>query len=75
MKYISITQAKKHFQSIISQIEKRQEDYCICINGKPTIKMELINSNSRKNLFGCAKGMFEIPDDFDDIDLGFDFDN
>lgn len=32
------------------------------------------NSNPRKSFVGCAKGMFEIPDDFDDIDLSKEFD-
>lgn len=28
---------------------------------------------SRENFFGCAKGTFEIPDNFDDIDIESDF--
>ena len=36
--------------------------------------MTLYENNPRSNLFGCAKGMFEIPDNFDDIDIGELFD-
>ena len=42
-------------------------------NGKPVLKVTLFEENDRKNLLGCAKGMFMIPDDFDEIDLSADF--
>ena len=42
-------------------------------NGKPVLKVTLYEDDSRKNLFGCAKGMFTIPDDFDEIDISKDF--
>ena len=35
--------------------------------------MTLVDDNPRKNLFGCAKGLFEIPNDFDDIDISKNF--
>ena len=42
-------------------------------NGKPVLKVTLYDNESRKGLFGCARGMFEIPDDFDDIDISTGF--
>ena len=55
-------------------LEDRKED-CIILtrNDKPTIKMTLIEENSRKDFFGCAKGLFEVPNDFDEIDISKDF--
>ena len=66
--------AKTNLSKIVKLLEDKQEDYVILSrNGKAIIKMELIDENPRKNLFGCAKGMFEIPEDFDEIDISNDF--
>lgn len=55
-------------------LEDRKEDYIIISkNGKPTLKVTLVNDNPRKSFIGCAKGMFTIPDNFDDIDISKDF--
>ncbi len=42
-------------------------------NGKPVLKVTLFSADDRSHLFGCAKGMFSIPDDFDGIDIADDF--
>lgn len=67
-------EAKTNLSKITKLLEDGVED-CVILsrNGKPIIKMTLIEENPRRNLFGCAKGMFEIPDDFDDIDISEDF--
>lgn len=70
----NIYEAKTNLSKICKQLEDKKEDYIILSkNGKPIIKMTLINDNSRENLVGCAKGMFEVPDDFDDIDISNSF--
>lgn len=70
MTQYNMYEAKTNLSRICKQLEDKKED-CIILsrNGKPIIKMTLINDNPRKNLIGCAKGMFKIPDDFDDIDI------
>ena len=67
-------EAKINLSKITKLLEDIKED-CIVLSrkGKPIIKMTLIDNNPRKNLFGFAKGLFEIPEDFDDIDIGSDF--
>lgn len=32
-------------------------------------------SKNRERLFGCAVDLFDIPDNFDDLDLAEDFEN
>ena len=67
-------EAKTNLSKIVKILEDKKEDYIVLSrNGKQIIKMTLIDDSPRKNLFGCAKGMFEIPDDFDDIDISKDF--
>ena len=67
-------EAKTNFSKIAKILEEKKEDYVIISrNGKPILKIVLVEDNPRKNLIGCAKDMFEIPNDFDDIDISEDF--
>lgn len=67
-------EAKTNLSKISKILENKEED-CVIIskNGKPTLKVVLYSNNPRKNLIGCAKGKFTIPEDFDDIDISSDF--
>ena len=70
----NMSEAKTNFSKIAKLLEDKKEDMVIiCRNNKPLLKVELYEENSRKNLFGSAKGMFTIPDNFDDIDITNDF--
>lgn len=74
MTQYNMYEAKTNFSKIAKMLEEKEEDYVVISrNGKPILKITLYNENPRKNLFGCAKGMFEVPDDFDDIDISEDF--
>ncbi len=67
-------EAKSNLSKITKLLEDRVEDVVIISrNGKPILKVTLIDENNRQDLFGCAKGMFTIPDDFDEIDISEDF--
>ncbi len=67
-------EAKTNLSKITKLLEDRVEDVVIISrNGKPILKVTLIDENNRQDLFGCAKGMFTIPDDFDEIDISEDF--
>lgn len=70
MKQINMSEV--NFTKIVELLENKKEDMVvICKRGKPTLKVTLYNN--RTKLLGCAKGMFEIPNDFDDIDISNEF--
>ena len=74
MTQYNMYEAKTNFSKISKLLEEKKEDYVIISrNGKPVLKITLVEDNPRKNLIGCAKGMFTIPKDFDDIDISEDF--
>lgn len=74
MTQYNMYEAKTNLSKIVKILEEKKED-CIYLSrkGKPIVKMTLAEEKSRESLFGCAKGMFEIPEDFDDIDISDDF--
>ena len=75
MTQYNMYEAKTNFSKISKLLEDRVEDFVVISrNGKPILKITLYDNESREGLFGCAKGMFEIPEDFDDIDISNDFD-
>lgn len=68
-------EAKTNLSKICRLLEEEKEDYIIISrNNKPLLKVTLYDAeNKREKLFGCAKGKFSIPDNFDDIDISEDF--
>lgn len=75
MSVFNMYEAKTNLSKISKLLEEKKEDMVIISrNGKPVLKVTLYDNNNRQSLFGCAKGLFEIPDDFDDIDLSLEFD-
>ena len=74
MTQFNMYEAKTNLSRISKLLEEKEEDVVIISrNGKPILKVTLFDESDRKSLFGCAKGMFTIPDDFDEIDLSADF--
>lgn len=70
----NIHETKTNFSKIAKLLEDKIEDSIIVSrNGKPILEIRLYEENKRKKLFGCGKGMFEIPENFDDIDVVSDF--
>lgn len=75
MQQFNIYETKTNFSKIAKLLEDKEEDVVIISrNGKPILEIRLIEDRKREKLFGCAKGTFEIPEDFDDIDISEDFD-
>lgn len=67
-------EAKTNLSKISKILEDGIEDYVlISRNGKPVMKVTKYVSSNRKGFYGCAKGMFNIPKDFDDIDISSEF--
>lgn len=74
MTQFNMYEAKTNLSKITKILEDKEEDMVIISrNGKPVLQVTLYKNNNRANLLGCAKGMFEIPEDFDDIDISEDF--
>ena len=75
-------EAKTNLSKIAKLLEEGREDYVIIArNGQPLLRVILEKKTDAKNKFleeepkriGLAKGMFTIPDDFDEIDVASDF--
>ena len=50
------------------------EDYVIIgRNGKPFIKITLVKPENTSNRIGIAKGLFTVPENFDNIVISEDF--
>lgn len=74
MQQFNMYETKTNFSKIAKLLEDKKEDRVIISrNGKPILEMKLYEDKKREKLFGCAKGMFEIPKGFDDIDISEDF--
>ena len=74
MTQFNMYEAKTNLSKISKLLEDGKEDVIIISrNGKPVLKVTLYDNDTRRNFFGCAKGMFNIPDNFDDIDITEDF--
>ena len=73
MTQFNIYEAKTNFSKIVRLIENHDEETIyISRNGKPIVKLTCVEEPKR-SIFGCAKGLFTIPDDFDDLDISEDF--
>lgn len=67
-------EAKTNLSKICRLLEERKEDAVIISrNGKPVLKVTLFDSSPRQKLFGAGKGLFTVPENFDDIDISDDF--
>ena len=67
-------EAKTNLSKICKALENKEEDLVlISRNGKPIIQLTLFNNKDRSKFFGCAKGQFSIPDNFDEIEISQDF--
>lgn len=68
------TKRKQIFPRSAGFWKKKKEDMIIISrNGKPVLKVTLFEQSPRSSLFGAGKGLFTIPEDFDDIDISDDF--
>lgn len=74
MTQFNMYEAKTNLSKISKLLEEKKEDVVIISrNGKPILKVTLYEDVGREKLFGCGKGMFKIPKNFDDIDISDDF--
>lgn len=63
---VNILEAKADFSNLIRLLETKQEDFItVARNGRPVVKMTLINEAPVSKRIGVAKGKFTIKGDFD----------
>lgn len=66
MMQVNIPEAKTDFTRLIHLLESKSEDYItVARDGKPVVKMTLINDPSVSRRIGARKGKFTIKGDFD----------
>ena len=66
MLQVNILEAKTELSKLIRLLESKREDsITVARNGKPVVKMTLINEVPVSKRIGVAKGKFHISGDFD----------
>lgn len=66
MMQVNILEAKTEFSKLIRLLETKKEDFItVARNGKPVVKITLINETPVSRRIGIAKGKFTIKGDFD----------
>lgn len=74
MTLYNMYETKTNFSKIAKLLEDKTEDKIIVSrNGKPILEIKLYEEQNREKFFGCGKGLFEIPENFDDLDIASDF--
>ncbi|MCR4673168.1 MAG: type II toxin-antitoxin system Phd/YefM family antitoxin [Lachnospiraceae bacterium] len=63
---VNILEAKTDFSRLIRLLESGKEDaITVARNGKPVVKMVLINEKPVSDRIGIARGRFSVRGDFD----------
>ena len=66
MMQVNILEAKTDFSKLIRLLETKKEDFIIVArNGKPVVKITLINEVPVSKRIGVARGKFSMKGDFD----------
>jgi prevent-host-death family protein len=73
MRMINIHEAKTHLSRLVDEAE-RGESFIIAKAGKPKVQVTPIRESHAqpKNLIGAMKGMFTLPENFEQIDRELD---
>ena len=63
---VNVLEAKTELSKLIRLLESKREDYItVARNGKPVVKMTLIDDTPVSKRIGIARGKYKAPDDFD----------
>jgi prevent-host-death family protein len=62
---VNIHEAKTHLSKLLERVAIGEE-VIIAKAGTPVAKLVPVSSAKREFRFGCAKGEFVVPDDFDE---------
>jgi prevent-host-death family protein len=64
-KTVNIHEAKTHFSKLLRRVA-RGEEVVIARSGQPIARLSPIKPPSKERVPGDARGLFVVPDDFDD---------
>ena len=66
MMQVNVFEAKTDFSKLIRILESKKEDsITVARNGKPVVKITLVDESPVSKRIGIAKGKIKVPDDFD----------
>ena len=66
MLQVNILEAKTDFSKLIRMLESGRENaITVARNGRPVVKITLVDETPVSRRIGVAKGKFKAPDDFD----------
>ena len=65
MTLVNIHEAKTHLSRLLARVLEGEE-IVIAKSGKPVARLVAVQSQAQRRVFGQDKGLFEVPDDFDD---------
>jgi prevent-host-death family protein len=66
MSVVNINQAKSNLSRLVASIESGTEtEIIIARNGRPAARLVALKKARRPMVFGAAKGLMNLPDDFD----------
>ena len=63
---VNVMEAKTDFSKLIRLLESKREDSIIVArNGRPVVKITLVDDSPVSRRIGIARGKFRAPEDFD----------
>ena len=63
---VNVVEAKRDFSKLMRLLEtKKEESIFVARNGKPIIKMTVVEETPVSKRIGVAKGKFKAPEDID----------
>ena len=63
---VNVLEAKTGFSKLIRILESgKEESITVARNGKPVVKITLVDQPAVSKRIGIARGKFRAPDDFD----------
>ena len=65
MSVVNVHEAKTHLSRLLARVVEGEE-IVIAKSGKPVARLVAVERRSRRRVFGQDRGLFEVPDDFDD---------
>jgi prevent-host-death family protein len=64
---VNIHEAKTHLSKLLERVALGEE-VIIAKAGKPVAKLVPVSKRPKKRIFGCARGEFTVPENFNEAD-------
>ena len=64
---VNVHEAKTHLSKLLARVASGEE-IVIAKAGTPIAKLVPVTKTAKTRIFGCAKGEFVVPDDFNNPD-------